>query len=371
MRVVQVNYVADPAIVSPDALLDRYFTLTGWSDAIRAAGAEVRVVQRFPGADTRTRGSVEYVFCEDDSGMAAAAAAFDPQIVHVNGIVFPLRTWRLRSRLPATAAIVVQSHSDGGSIGRAPLLRVAGRLLRGSVDAFLFAVSEHADAWRAAGFVGPSQAVYQVMPASTGFRPMPRSAARVESGVDGRPAVLWVGRLNANKDPLTVLDGFERALTSLPDATLTMVYSTSGLVAAVRARIESSSLLRPRVRLVGEVPHDRLPPFFSAADLFVVGSHHEGSGYSLMEALACGAVPVVTNIPTFRALVGSTGALWTPGDAADCARALARVAARDLDEERRKLARHFSRELSWEAVGRRAVEIYQSVVVSRQSSVRR
>ena len=55
--------------------------------------------------------------------------------------------------------------------------------------------------------------------------------------------------------------------------------------------------------------------FYSAADLFVVGSHHEGSGYALMEACACGAVPVVTGIPTFRLLTGSgsIGALWTPG----------------------------------------------------------
>jgi len=379
MRVVQVNYVADAAIPSPDALLDRYFTLTGWSEAIRAAGTvDVRVVQRFPRADRRTRGGIEYVFCEDDRQLAAAAAAFDPQIVHVNGIVFPVRTWRLRSRLPASAAVVVQSHSDGGAIGRAPLLRAAGRLLRGAVDAFLFAAPEHADAWRAAGFIGArglsraAERVYYVMPASTSFRPVPRAEARAESRISGNPSVLWVGRLNANKDPLTALDGFERALAALPDATLTMVYSTTELLAEVRARIESSSALRSRVRLTGEVPHDRLPAFFSAADLFLVGSHHEGSGYSLMEAMACGAVPIVTDIPTFRVMTGgSIGALWKPGDAADCARALRETRARDLDAERRKLAKHFERELSWEAVGKKAIEIYQSVVRSRESVVSR
>ena len=44
---------------------------------------------------------------------------------------------------------------------------------------------------------------------------------------------------------------------------------------------------------------------YSAADLFVVGSHHQGSGYALMEACACGAVPVVTAIPTFRLMPGA------------------------------------------------------------------
>jgi len=140
----------------------------------------------------------------------------------------------------------------------------------------------------------------------------------------------------------------------------------------VRARIEQSLVLRERVRLAGIVVHERMPSFFSAADLFVVGSHHEGSGYSLMEAIACGAAPAVSDVPTFRLLTGggSVGALWKSGDATDCARALVEVGRRDLDAERARLADHFARELSWDAVGRRAMEIYGAVVNSRQSAVR-
>ena len=366
MRIVQVNFAFDPGVASPDALLDRYGTLTGWSDALVAAGAQVRVVQRFSSDDVRSRGGVEYAFCSTYRRLAAAAASFQSDIVHVNGLEFPGHTWRLRRRLPPRAAIVVQAHSDPGAFGRAPLLRAVGRILRGSADACLVAADEHADGWRRIGLFAASQPAYQVMEASTRFHRMPRDAARRESGVDGRPAVLWVGRLNANKDPLTALDGFERALAALPGAALTMVYSTTELLPAVRARIESSVALRSRVRLVGEVPHDRLPAYFSAADMFLVGSHHEGSGYSLMEACACSAIPVVTDIPSFRAMLGAGfGALWKPGDADDCARALTRIALCDLDAERRRLADHFERAMSWEAVGKRAMEIYREVIALR------
>ena len=34
--------------------------------------------------------------------------------------------------------------------------------------------------------------------------------------MQGDPAMLWVGRLDANKDPLTVLAGFEQALAAIP-----------------------------------------------------------------------------------------------------------------------------------------------------------
>ena len=366
LSVVQVNYACDKRLTEPDALLDRYFTLTGWSEALLRAGAgAVATVQRFSRDARVTRNGVDYIFCR--AGIPAAVAARRPDVAHVNGLTFPVQTWRLRRALEPACAIVVQSHADGGAIGRAPEIRLLGRATRGAVDAFLFAADEHAASWRRAGFIAPDQPSYQVMPASSTLQPVAREQARRDSGVDGSPAILWVGRLNANKDPLTVLEGFERALRDLPGARLTMIFGTDELSAEVRARISQSSVLRDRVRLAGIVAHERMPSFFSAADLFVVGSHHEGSGYSLMEAIACGAVPVVTDIPTFRVLTGggAVGALWTTGDGADCARALIEAGRRDPHAVRARLADHFARELSWDAVGRRAMAIYHEVAARR------
>ena len=366
---VQVNYAYDKGLTDPDALLERYFTLTGWSEALVRAGAgPVAVFQQFDRDVQVERNGVDYVFRR--AAIPAAVAARRPGLAHVNGLIFPARTWRLRRALDAACAVVVQSHSDGGAIGRAPALRLLGRAARRAPDAFLFAADEHAAAWRRAGCLAPDQRTYQVMEASTRLQPIARDHAREASGVRGAPAILWVGRLNANKDPLTVLDAFERAAADLPGAALTMIYGTGELIEEVGARIARSPALRERVRLAGVVPHERMAAFYSAADLFVAGSHHEGSGYSLMEACACGAVPVVTGIPTCRLLTGggAVGALWTPGDAAGCARALVDVARRDLDAERATLADHFARELSWDAVGRRALEIYVDVIAKRRAA---
>jgi glycosyltransferase involved in cell wall biosynthesis len=362
VSVVQVNYAFDKQLTDPDQLLDRYFTLTGWSEALRRAGAgAVAVVQRFHRDARIARNGVGYTFCR--AAIPAAAAAFRPDVAHVNGLEFSLRTWWLRRALDPSCALVVQNHGDGGAIGRAPVRRLAGRATRGAVDAFLVAAPEHADWWRRAGFIAPRQPVHQVMEASTQLRPAARGAASADTGLRGSPAVLWVGRLNPNKDPLTVIEGFERALGDVPDATLTMIYGEDDLLEAVRQRIRRSPILIERVRLVGAVAHERMAAFYSAADLFIVGSHHEGSGYAVMEACACGAVPVVTDIPTFRLLTGNgaVGALWKPDDAGGCARALAAVARRDLSAERARLADHFTRELSWDAVGHRAMEIYGQV----------
>ena len=368
LSVVQVNYAFDKGLTDPEQLLDRYSTLTGWSDALGRAGASpVAVVQRFHRDARMARDGVDYIFRR--TGCSTTAAACRPDVAHVNGLDFPARTWRLRRRLDPSCAIVVQNHAGGGIAGRVSALRVLGRAARRAADAFLVAADEHAVSWRRAGFIAPDQPAYQVMESSTRLRPVPRGVARDQSGVSGSPAVLWVGRLNSNKDPLAVLDGFERSLRELPDAALTMIYSEEDLLDGVRQRLQRSPALNDRVRLVGAVPHERMASFYSAADLFVVGSHREGSGYAVIEACACGAMPVVTSIPTFRLLTGdgAVGALWTPGDADGCARALVDVGRRDLTAERTRLADHFARELSWDAVGRRAMEIYEQVLGARRS----
>jgi len=181
--------------------------------------------------------------------------------------------------------------------------------------------------------------------------------------VTGDPAVLWVGRLTRDKDPLTVLDGFARFHERVPRATLTVVFSEGPLETVVRARVRDSPALDAHVRIVGIVPHAELAAYYSAADMFVSGSHCEGSGYAALEAMACGAVPVVTDIPSFRAMTdeGRAGVLWTPGDARDLSRALSNVAHEPRDVLRRRVRARFDQALSWDVVGRRAVAIYREV----------
>src|SRR5689334_7134964 len=142
VSVVQVNYAFDNTLRDPEALLERYATLTGWAEAVRDAGAErSTVVQQFSRAARVVRNGIEYRFVT--GGIGRAAAALSPDVAHVNGLEFAARTWRLRRALPASAAIVVQNHSDTGPLGRAPLLRLAGAAARGAVDAFLFAADAH------------------------------------------------------------------------------------------------------------------------------------------------------------------------------------------------------------------------------------
>jgi glycosyltransferase involved in cell wall biosynthesis len=379
LRIVQVNAVYDHQLRSPDALLDRYATLTDWSTSIAKAGAAVQVVQRFAADAKVVRDGITYEFVKDDQppwlstsgappSLIDAVVRAQPDVVHVNGLIFPALVGALRRALPVPVAIVVQHHGGEFPVrGAGPVGMWRRRKWRQGLegaDACSFTAIEQAQAWRAAGVLD-SQPVIEIVEAGTRIRQVTRERARAATGLSGAPLILWVGRLTANKDPLTVLDGLEAALPLLHDARVAFLFSEQMLGDQVAERIKSSAVLSDRISLIGRVPHDEIANYYGAADLFVSGSHSEGSGYALIEALACGLVPIVTDIPSFRTIAGAAGVFWPAGNAAALSSALVDASARDLPAEREKVQRQFADVLSWEAIGSRTVTAYRDIFERR------
>jgi glycosyltransferase involved in cell wall biosynthesis len=185
--------------------------------------------------------------------------------------------------------------------------------------------------------------------------------------VAGDPALLCVSHLDRNKDPLTVLEGVSAAAAHLPNLQLWWCFGSAPLREAVEARIASDPSLRGRVHLLGRVPHARIELLMRAADVFVLGSHREGGSFSLIEALATGLTPVVTDIPALRALTGNgaIGALWPRGDAHAFAGALLAAAAELGPRTRATVRAHFDEHLSSAALGRRLATAYRELAAPR------
>ena len=182
-----------------------------------------------------------------------------------------------------------------------PLTHARWRRAFACVNACTFTARALAERWHRVGLPHDMRLI-ELPEASTTFRPIDRGQARQATGLRGSPALLWVGRLDHNKDPLTVLTGLDRVLQTVPGAHLTMIVPAEASAREVQRRIADSPALRNGVTLVGPIAHTEMAPYYSAADIFVSGSRHEGSGYALIEAMACGVVPCVTDIPAFRAL---------------------------------------------------------------------
>jgi glycosyltransferase involved in cell wall biosynthesis len=234
------------------------------------------------------------------------------------------------------------------------------------MNAVCFVSREQAHPWLTHGFMRKEQTIVELMESSTRFMLQPRAKACAETGLTGDPLCLWVGRLNENKDPLTVLCGFAEALAGMPDARLAMVYGTNDLLPSVNRWLAKNPSTAARVTLLGRQPHALLEAVYNSADFFLLGSHHEGSGFAVLEALSCGVVPVLTDIPSFRVLTGygTVGGIWPVGNAEALARALTSRYSRLHAGTRDEVRSFFEANFSWDAIARRAMETYRQIIQS-------
>ena len=130
------------------------------------------------------------------------------------------------------------------------------------------------------------------------FRPVDRDAARRALGLT-RPALLAVGNLVGLKRHCMMIE----ALVGLPTVDLLIVGE-----GPERATIETLARERgvgDRVRLLGHLPQDRLPEIYSAADLLLLVSTHEGWPNVLLESMACGTPVIVSDIDGIADIVAA------------------------------------------------------------------
>lgn len=102
------------------------------------------------------------------------------------------------------------------------------------------------------------------------------------------------------------------------------------LLAERRAQVAELGL-DDLVELPGRVPLDNVRRALQEADIYVSASSSDGASSSLLEAMACGLFPVVSDIPGNRDWIddGSTGLLFAVGDAHGLAAALRRAVSDD------------------------------------------
>jgi D-inositol-3-phosphate glycosyltransferase len=142
------------------------------------------------------------------------------------------------------------------------------------------------------------------------FRPVPVAAARRELGLGSEKVLLFVGRI----DPLKGIDRLLQAVSLLPDheaLRLVIIGGDENSRSEVdRLRGLAAGLgIAGSVTFQGLVKHERLPYYYSAADVCVVPSYHESFGLVGLESLACGTPVVASDVGDLRNIIrqGETG----------------------------------------------------------------
>lgn len=363
MKIVHLSYTTpSPNYSDPEAWLKRVAFATGVPEALAKYGEQF-VFYHLHYLGEITRNGVRYLFTKLPLWRLRFPVSFNrmvaqltPDVVVVHGLIFPWQVILLKWFVGNRVKIICQHHAERPF--RDPRGLVA-RWADRSVDAYLFASKEQGMVWVDAGQIRSVTKIHEVMGTSSIFSPEERPEARRRLGIKARHVYLWIGDLDHNKDPLLVAHTFQKFAATHEDVALYMVYQRNELEGAVRKAIGKTTA----INLVGPVVHADLQSWFNAADFIVSTSHYEGSGIAVCEAISCGCVPILSDIPSFQMMTGrgAIGVHFPVGDEQALLDRLEITNRWNLTEKRQQVIDRFKTELSFEANARKIMNIIEQI----------
>lgn len=359
---------------TPQALLEAYFTVMDWARGLSAEGIEVSIFYRFHTNDFFEKDKLHFYFIKDrlppnlkpyclayhfHKKVANIVKEKKIDLIHAHNPFAVLPNWTL-GRLTPQIPMLVQDHSGRNTFKHHWLLK---KMLSG-IDAIVFAAKGQDIPWTTNGIL-PEKKCYFVMENSSHFRFEDRAIARQKTKIEGQPVFLWVGNLNANKDPLTVLKAFVKIVKLFPATRLYMIYRFNDLEQQVRDFTQDAKLSE-KVKMLGAMKRSELKNYYNSADYMISASYKEGSGYSLIEAMSCGVIPIVTQIPSFKALTGNgtIGAMYEPGNSDMLVKKTIELLNQNLQQESQKVLHHFQKHFSFSALAQKMIAIYHELIMA-------
>ena len=361
MKIVSTSYTNTPAYNDPEKWLDRISFYTGLLEEL-AKYHEVESIEQINYSGNLERNKITYHFLNfgDKKNfipfkLHRHIKKLNPDVVLVNGFIFPLQIIQLRMALGNKVKIIIIHRSEKPFSGIKKYLQ---QLADRSVNAYLFSSADFGNQWIGNGIIKDKNKIHEVMHASSSFQPLEKGVTRSLLAVDGSPLFLWVGRLNSNKDPLTVIKAFKKYLEVRPSARLYMIYQSEELIDETKKTVDAIE----GIILIGKIEHKNLEYWYSSADFIISGSHYEGGGIAISEAMSCGCIPIITDIISFRKMTGpgKCGFLYEPGNEKDLLEVLLKAKEINIEMERAKVLSQFEEELSFEAIAKKITKIINS-----------
>jgi len=222
-----------------------------------------------------------------------------------------------------------------------------------------------------------TQGTVDVIPCGTDlstFHVMPRGEARSQLGFStDEQVVLYVGRFDPCKGIETLVQAVAQLKAANRPQPLRLVIvggsEPERLDGQERSRLEALVQelgLADCTQFVGAVGHDRLPLYYTAADVCVIPSHYEPFGLVAIEAMACGTPVVASDVGGLRFTVvpGETGCLVPPKDVEGFATAIDHILGDALwsRKMRKQASLRVQQNFSWTGAAIQLSDLYRRLL---------
>lgn len=184
------------------------------------------------------------------------------------------------------------------------------------------------------------------------------------------PFIFAVGTIEPRKNYLMLIDAFENVLKSRSDLNPQLVIAggCGWKSEEVRSRIETSPA-REGIVLTGYLTDVDLRALYSSCAVCVYPSQYEGFGLPPLEAMACGAPVIASNIPSVAETVGPAARLLDPFDAQSWASNIIELITHDEARTSLKSA-GFKRagQFSWRLAATKTLAVYEEALARWRSN---
>lgn len=192
--------------------------------------------------------------------------------------------------------------------------------------------------------------------------PTESAAVRHRLGIDDE-FILFVGTIEPRKNVLNLLRAVDELFRTTELRPQLVLAGGKGWLSEDVSSYLSTTDLKDRVVLTGYLEDEDLRALYSACRVFVYPSLYEGFGLPLLEAMACGAPVVTSNIPSIVETVGDVARLISPADFRDLAQGIACLLGDVAERETRSSAGiEHARKFSWEKTAAATLSVYRSVL---------
>ena len=166
--------------------------------------------------------------------------------------------------------------------------------------------------------------------------------------------ILFVGTIEPRKNIINLIKAFKK---SAADHHLVIAGKAGWMSDALIKEIKSHD----KVQWVENVETKDLPALYSMASLFTYPSMYEGFGLPILEAMACGAPVITSNISSMPEVAGDAAVLIDPNNADELAQAIKdilknEVLRKSLTSRGYEQAKRFS----WDKCAKETIKVYES-----------
>ncbi len=182
----------------------------------------------------------------------------NPDVIYIQGLGYSHQIIVLKRFVNSSCKIIVQDHANQLPKGiKRTLFKIADK----SVNHYLFTSKEMATPYLKQGLISSSEKITECVEGSTHFKYQPTIKKEPLS-------FLWVGRLDKNKDPITILKAFKKFVSLHPLATLTMIFENKSLLKTVTSFITLNKLEK-QIKLIGKLRHKEMAYWYQKSRFFI------------------------------------------------------------------------------------------------------